>query len=94
MSPSITPLESQAALHARGKLAIGESFVNEGILGAVFTGSLAPGPRLGGGAGVEYAGSETVIPTVKGSAWVTQVSEVVVDPGDPVPQGYTLPDIW
>jgi proline racemase len=37
---------------------------------------------------------ESVIPTVTGSAWVTQVSEVVVDPTDPVPDGYTLPDIW
>ena len=75
-----------AALHAKGKLAIGEPFVNEGILGAVFTGSLAEGPLVGD--------VESVIPTVSGSAWVTQISEIVVDPQDPVPDGYTLPDIW
>ena len=35
-----------------------------------------------------------VIPTVTGQAWITQYSEVVVDPEDPVPDGYTLGDIW
>lgn len=74
------------AMHAKGKLDIGETFVNEGILGAVFTGSLAEGPIVGG--------ISTVIPTVSGTAWVTQISEIVVDPQDPVPDGYTLPDIW
>ena len=76
-----------AALHARGELELGEHFVHEGILGALFTG------RLLGEAEVA-PGLFGVVPEITGSAWITQCSAVAVDPTDPVPDGYTLGDLW
>jgi proline racemase len=35
-----------------------------------------------------------VVPTLKGRAWVTQHCQVMVDPTDPFPEGYTVGDIW
>ena len=35
-----------------------------------------------------------VVPTIRGRAWIAQHCQVVVDPSDPFPQGYTVGDIW
>jgi proline racemase len=35
-----------------------------------------------------------VIPSVAGQAYLTDVSQVGLDPADPFPQGYTLSDTW
>jgi proline racemase len=75
-----------AAMHAKGELAVGEPFIHEGILGTVFTGTILEETEVGG--------LKAMIPAVKGEAWVTQYSKVVVDPTDPFPTGYTLGDIW
>ena len=40
------------------------------------------------------AGKRAVIPTIKGSGYVTQYCEIAVDPKDPFPNGYTVGDIW
>ena len=75
-----------AVLHARGQLAIGRDFRNEGILGTVFTGRLV--------AETEVAGRSAVIPTISGTAWVTGYARYVLDPDDPFPAGFTVADIW
>ena len=75
-----------ATLHARGGLAIGETFVHEGILGTTFTGMLIEETTVG-----DYA---AVVPTVAGRAWITQHAQVVCDPTDPFREGYTVGDIW
>jgi proline racemase len=75
-----------ATLHARGKLALGEDFVHEGILGTVFTGRLVEETRVG-----PYA---AVVPTLSGQAWITGFAQYVVDPDDPFPNGFTVGDIW
>jgi proline racemase len=75
-----------AALHAKGRLAIGEEFHHEGILGTVFTGRLVGETRVG-----DY---RAVVPTISGSAWITGFAQYVVDPDDPFPEGFTLGDIW
>jgi proline racemase len=75
-----------AALHARGRLAIGEDFRHEGILGTVFTGRLLEETSV--------ADRAAVIPQISGQAWITGVAEYVVDPTDPFPDGFTVGDIW
>jgi proline racemase len=75
-----------ATLYARGRLALGEDFRHEGILGTVFTGRLLEEARIGD----EVA----VVPQITGQAWITGISEYVVDPTDPFPDGFTIGDIW
>jgi len=75
-----------AALHAKGKLAIGEAFPHEGILGTIFHGKLVRETTVG-----PY---RAVVPTLGGSAWITGFAEYAVDPEDPFPEGFTVGDIW
>lgn len=81
-----------ASLHARGELAIGQDFFHSGILGTQFRGRLEREdtliPRDGGEA------VRAVVPTISGSAWITQYARVICDPTDPFPSGYTVADIW
>jgi proline racemase len=75
-----------ATLHARGRLAIGEDFRHEGILGTVFTGRLLEEVTVGDRA--------AIVPQITGRAWITGVADYVVDPTDPFPDGFTIGDIW
>jgi proline racemase len=75
-----------AALHAKGKLPLGQDFVHEGILGTTFTGRLIEETRVG-----PYA---AVVPTLSGQGWITGFAQYVVDPEDPFPDGFTVGDIW
>jgi len=75
-----------ATLHARGRLAIGEDFRHEGILGTVFTGRLLEETRIGE--------RPAVVPQITGQAWITGVADYVVDPTDPFPDGFTVGDLW
>ena len=75
-----------AVLHAKGRLAVGEDFRHEGILGTVFTGRLLEEVRVGERTGV--------VPTITGTAWITGIASYVLDPTDPFPEGYTVGDLW
>jgi proline racemase len=75
-----------ATLHARGRLAIGEEFRHEGILGTVFTGRLLEEKKIGDRA--------AVIPQITGQAWITGFADYALDPTDPFPEGFTVGDIW
>ena len=75
-----------AVLHAKGRLGIGEPFVNESIIGTLFTGELVEQATVGG--------RPAVVPTIAGQAWITGKAEYLLDPTDPFPEGYTLGDIW
>jgi len=75
-----------AALHAKGRLGLGEDFVHEGILGTVFTGRLIEKTRVG-----PY---EAVVPTLSGAAWITGLAQYVLDPEDPFPEGFSVGAIW
>src|SRR6266516_1943816 len=35
-----------------------------------------------------------IVPAIRGSAWVTGITQVLVDPDDPFPEGYLLSDTW
>jgi proline racemase len=75
-----------AALHAKGKLALHQDFVHEGILGTLFTGRLI--------AETTVVGRPAVVPTITGRAWITGFAQYVVDAEDPFPNGFTVGDIW
>ena len=75
-----------ATLYARSELALGQPFRHEGILGTVFTGCLEAETRVG-----PYA---AVVPTISGSAYITGISQYVVDAEDPFPDGFTVGDLW
>jgi proline racemase len=75
-----------AVLHARGALPLGRDFVHEGILGTTFTGRLLRETKVG-----PY---RAVVPTLTGRAWITGMSQYVVDADDPFPEGFTVGDIW
>jgi proline racemase len=75
-----------AALHAKGQLGLNEEYVHEGILGTLFTGRLVEKTKVGE--------RDAVVPTLKGSAWITGIAQYVLDPEDPFPDGFTVGDIW
>jgi proline racemase len=75
-----------ATLHARGRLELGGPFRHEGILGTTFTGCLLEETRVG-----PYP---AVVPTITGSAWITGISQYVLDAEDPFPEGFTIGDLW
>jgi proline racemase len=75
-----------AVLHAKGRLAVGDEFRHEGILGTVFTGRVVEETTVGA--------YRAIVPTITGSAWITGFSSYVLDPSDPFPEGFTVGDIW
>lgn len=86
-SPCGTGTSARMAVeHARGRLAIGQDFVHEGILGTTWTGRLLREASVG-----PY---RAVVPELTGRAWITGRTEFVVDPDDPFPEGFTLGDLW
>lgn len=75
-----------AALHAKGRLGLNHDFVHEGILGTTFTGRLVAETAVG-----PY---RAVVPLLSGRAWITGFAQYVVDPDDPLPDGFTVGDLW
>jgi len=75
-----------AVLHAKGKLGLHEDFVHESIIGTTFTGCLIEETTVG-----PY---RAVVPTISGQAWIYGLSQYLLDPTDPFPDGYTVGDIW
>ena len=75
-----------AILHARGQLALDQDFVHESIIGTTFTGRLIAETTVG-----PYRG---VVPTISGQAWIYGISQYLLDPTDPFPEGFTVGDIW
>jgi len=75
-----------ATLYARGDLPLGQDFRYESVLGTVFVGRLVRETKVG-----PY---RAVVPTLTGTGWITGVSQYVLDPSDPFPEGYTVGDLW
>ena len=75
-----------AAMWAKGELPLNQDFAHEGILGTIFTGRLIRETTMG-----DY---KAVVPTLRGTAWITGFASYVVDPEDPFPTGFTVGDIW
>ena len=79
-----------AQMYARGRLGLEEEFHHRSIVGSEFVGKLLQEVIIGPATDPVSA----VVPTISGRAWITQHSEVICDPSDPFPQGYTVADIW
>jgi proline racemase len=76
-----------AALHARGAMQVGDRMTHASVIGSTFEGRIVREVAL-------VNGRPAIIPAIRGSAWITGVSEVLVDPTDPFPEGYLLSDTW
>jgi proline racemase len=75
-----------AALHARGLMAVGDGMTHASAIGSTFDGRIASETRVGD--------RTAIVPAIRGSAWITGVTQLYVDPDDPFPEGYLLPDTW
>jgi proline racemase len=75
-----------AALHARGLMRAGDAMSHASVLGTSFEGRIV--------SETEVAGRPAIVPAIRGSAWITGVTQVIVDPTDPFPEGYLLSDTW
>ena len=71
-----------AQLHARGELRVGDSFVNESVIGTRFTGRIAEETTVGG--------RPAIVPEVTGRAWITAMGQYLLDAEDPFPAGFAL----
>ena len=81
--PTGTGVSARAAIHfARGELRMNEQFVVESILGTTFTGEVMEV--------VQFGPHEAVIPKISGSAYITGRNELLIDPRDPLWQGFIL----
>lgn len=80
-SPCGTGTSARMALeHKKGRLAIGETFLHQSILGTVFQGKLLEE--------ADIDGTSAVIPQIKGRAWITGTSQFTLDPSDPFQTGF------
>lgn len=75
-----------AILHAKGRLALGQRFVGESIIGSKFDCHIDSEVSVGGRAGI--------VPIISGSAWITGIHQHTLDPDDPFPAGYKVSDTW
>jgi trans-L-3-hydroxyproline dehydratase len=75
-----------AVLHARDQLAVGDTMTHASVLGSTFDGRIVAETSVGD--------RRAIVPAVQGSAWITGVTQLFLDPSDPFPAGYILPDTW
>jgi proline racemase len=75
-----------AALHARGEMHVGDAMTHASVLGTTFDGRIVSETTVGG--------RPAIVPAIRGSAWITGITQVIVDPTDPFPEGYLLSDTW
>lgn len=86
-SPTGTGLSARlAVLHARGLMKAGETLTHESIIGSRFEGRIVRETQV--------AGRPAVVPAIKGRAWITGVTNLMLDPTDPWPSGYVVADTW
>jgi 4-hydroxyproline epimerase len=71
-----------AQLAARGRLAVGDEFVHESIIGSLFEGRIEARATVGGHA--------AIVPSVAGWARMTGLNTIFVDPRDPYAHGFQL----
>ena len=82
-SPCGTGLSGRLAIHhARGEIGINEPMVIESIIGTRFTGCIVETTTFG-----PYP---AIIPEVEGTAYITGRHEFLIDPADPLREGFIL----
>ena len=75
-----------AVLYARGSMHVGDSMTHASAIGSTFDGRIVETTTVG-----DYT---AIVPAIRGSAFVTGVTELYLDPDDPFPEGYLLSDTW
>ena len=81
--PTGTGVSARLAIHhARGEIGVGESMVVESIIGSRFTGRIVESTTFGP--------HQAVIPEVAGTAHITGRHEFLIDPDDPLRDGFIL----
>ena len=86
-SPTGTAVSARMALlHAKGDMAVGDRFTGVSIIGSEFHGKIL---------GTASIGTVPAIrPQITGRAWITGTHQHMLDPSDPWPGGYRVPDTW
>ncbi|MFW6054969.1 MAG: proline racemase family protein [Thermodesulfobacteriota bacterium] len=72
-----------ALLHKKGRLAPGRDYIQQGILGTRFSGSIVRE--------IQVASRPAIIPEISGQAFITGYHRFVIDPDDPFQSGFLLP---
>jgi trans-L-3-hydroxyproline dehydratase len=75
-----------AVLHSRGLMRPGDRMTHASAIGSTFDGRIVSETQVGG--------RPAIVPAIRGSAWITGISQLVVDASDPFPEGYVLADTW
>jgi proline racemase len=71
-----------ALLYCQGKVPVGQTFTNAGILGTTFEGRILREIDIGGVA--------AIVPEIRGSAYITGLNRFVFRPDDPFPEGFLI----
>jgi proline racemase len=75
-----------AALHAKGRIRVGQGFTHASIIGSKFEAAITAESQVGPHRAISV--------TIAGRAWITGIFQHGYDPSDPFREGYTLPDMW
>jgi proline racemase len=75
-----------ACLVARGEIVIGEDLVHVSPIGTRFIARAIAETTVGD--------RRAIIPRISGRAWISGTMQLNLDPDDPFPEGFTLPDTW
>ena len=65
---------------------VGDELIHSSVIGSIFRGRIKAETTVGG--------RPAIVPTIRGSAWVTGFHSYVLDASDPYPQGYVVADTW
>ncbi|MGD9029830.1 MAG: proline racemase family protein [Anaerolineae bacterium] len=83
-----------ALLHRRGELAVGQTFVNRGLLGTTFEGRIVAESTVGDPAtGLGHRAGQmlpAIVPEIRGAAHVTGLHRFILTPEDPFPEGFLI----
>jgi len=75
-----------AVLHAQGRMQVGDRYRARSIIESEFVCGIDSLTSVGE--------TKAIVPTVSGRAWITGTYQLMLDPGDPWPEGYRLADTW
>lgn len=82
-SPCGTGTSAEMAYrYSKGMQKLGEEFISESIIGSIFYGNLVEETKVGN--------LTAVVPTIRGSAYISGIQQFVLDERDPWPEGFYL----
>lgn len=68
-------------LYNQGLLGVGETFIHESIIGTTFRARILQTTKVG-----SY---DAVVPEITGRAFITQIAHIIIDPDDPLKNGFS-----